>query len=276
VEGFKFFPFSQAGALIPDPIDPINIAQVFWGMPGPGGELFNIAQNLYSAPLLAGASWAYSDRSLSAVRFDGGANGYIDLGTTALLGHTDPFSISWVENVRVAGAYMGVMGFVPSGQTQRFLMFRDDTDTNYRYLTASLCNRTVPNVSIFAGAKPMSTRVGRSWHSVLTGLNGMSGGFTSFRLYENYFGVLSSTSAGTSLGSFTGTGNLIGWDGVDNKFQGDIGAPRIWRRALTFTEIQRLHLDPLAGLLRVDSTLTDLLARESAPTGRYDRMLIAM
>ena len=270
LETSSFSPRGALGARV-DRGGSILRGQVGWWAGAHNGKLIDLMGRRHG---VLGSGAVAAAGQLPMIEFDGGSNGYADLGAAALLHKDDPFTLSWVERVRVAGAYMGLFVFCPSGTSEKFIVLRDDSDTNYRYLTASLANKTLGNVPRWANSSlAMSARVGKEIRCVLIGYAGMGAnvGSANFRLIVDIGYEAIATAGGTSLGSFTGATNLIGWDSVDNKFQGAIGCTRLWTRALSVFEAYRVIANPMIGL-----TAPRGLLHSASVAPATHRMFIAM
>jgi hypothetical protein len=96
---------------------------------------------------------------------------------------------------------------------------------------------------------------------------------SDWTLYHD-FGSTAATT-GQTLSSFTGSTNYIGWDSIDNKWQGAIGCVRMWKRVLSRGEINTILGDPLAGLARPDRQFM-FAATVGGGATRRDRMFIAL
>ena len=253
--------------------DSILQNQIGWWVTPDGGtgKVRNLVKPTTSALLQSGAGWTYG-KYTPMMSFDGGANAYVDLGATALLASTDPFTLMWTERATNTGAYRGLFVFSPSGTAQKFIVLRDDTDVNYRYLTASICN--VGACVRFATVPTLAAGVAVDRTYFLIGRGGM--GSTTLSQFDVWGQETIVTpypaSAGNPLGSFTGGQNYIGWDSVDNKWNGAIGNVRLWTRVLFLNEIKRLFVDGMAGVMRPRA----LFPSSAAPATRRDRMFAAM
>lgn len=249
----------------------LSQGQIGWWLAneGAGIRLTNIAnRNASSGTLQSGATWQNSviGRNLA---FDGTATSYVDLGTSPLLAGTTPFTLQWLEFVGTSPpTFAAVAGFLPSGNTQRFLIFHEDSNAFYTNFNCGL--GSAPSISLFAGAPTLASGVGiwRQW--ILTGTAGMNGVQNTFRLIVDAVDKGTGTAGGT-LSSQTANLNVLGWDGADSKWKGALDNFRLWGRVLGNTEIDRLIRNPYDGV----RSSAVRKAGVAGPAGRH-RMLLAM
>lgn len=235
--------------------DPLLAGQIGWWLAadGNGSRLTNSANaNRFNGTLQAGATWSAGDTG-RALAFDGTSTAYVDLGTTALLAQTDPFTLLWREYVGTNPGFPAVATFLPTSAANRFLVFRNDSSANYQYLSCGL--GSAAQACRFAAAPTLASGVGIWRTFILIGRGGMSS--TTTTNWDLYF---KSPGAGTvSAGACTlaGSGglsaaasnlNYLGWDGVDNQWNGRMENFRLWARAINGNEVNRLLADPYAGL----------------------------
>ncbi len=255
------------------PLDNLLDGQIGWWLErnAANSSVINLMNpGTFDGTLKAGVDWSEGAKSEGQVlQFDGGTNAYIDLGTDPLIHKDTPFTLMWIERADTSSGYRGLFTFCPSGTTQRFIVFRNDSDTTYRYLTSTISNN---GGSIrFAGAPTLASGAGiwRVW--MLFGAAGM-GSLSAVDWSLAVDGASFAASTGNTISSFTGALNYIGWDSLDDKWLGALANVRLWGRVLSAGERARLLLDPFAGL---DEDDQDFIPSTVAAF-RRDRMFAAM
>lgn len=244
-------PFSSLPLL--DIRDSINIGQVGWWLAneGAGNRLANIANpNRFTGTLQAGATWS-NHQTGRTVAFDGGANAYVDLGTASLIpSTTTPLTLSWIENPGTSPpAFAGLACFKAADAAQRWLLFREDSDVSYRYLSFGLGSAATARK--FSTAPTMASGVGVAKHFLLLIPDGMAGTTTTAAGPSLYVdGVRFTTIAGSAISAQAANLNYLGWDGADAKWKGNLDNFRLWTRALSGAELNQLIADPSAGTAR--------------------------
>jgi hypothetical protein len=201
--------------------------------------------------------------------FDGGATSSVELGTRAELraSGTAPFTLAWMEYVgQSPPTFAGLARFFPNGNTQCWLLFRDD-GASYGRLACSLGG--AGSMVRFSSAPTLAAGVGVWRHCILQSVNGMnSTTLADWTLIQDGVSYTASASSG-ALSSQIVDDQRLGWDGADSKWKGRLCNFRRWNRLLSAQEKQRLYSDPWAGLGR--SALYG-----AAAANRYDRMFAAM
>ncbi len=164
----------------------------------------------------------------TAAKFAGA--GYINLGATPLMDAATPFTLALYETVDVASSYAALAGFALSNGKQ-WAWLRGSA-----YLCAlGPTGGVVPN---FTSAGPQTAGEKIRW--LVTGSLGMGAG-TGMRVWAN--GVEQTFSA-TNFGVASASTNYIGWDGVDEKWQGAIQDVNLWGRVLTDDEVAAYFANP--------------------------------
>ncbi len=248
--------------------DTLSRSQIGWWLANEqyGTRLVNIANSaLFNGTLQAGATRGLGDVG-PCINLSGAAASYVDLGTTALLAGTDPFTFQWLEYLSpTPPAFTAVATFMPSGNTQRFIILHEDSDIRYAQVSVGL--GTTSQAAQWGGATPtMASGVGiwRQW--ILTGTAGMSGSFGTMRLYADGMS-LGLGSPGSAFGALTANLNYLGWDGADSQMKGALSNCRLWNRVLTNPELDRLIANPYAGI-KYRRNLIDTFIPASAPLWR--------
>lgn len=258
---------------LPDISDSLSNGQIGWWLANEGaGAVKNIANPaLFNGTAQAGVTRGVSDWGRELVG-NGAANSYVDLGVAKLIDQATPFTFSWMERAGTSPlAYSGVATFLPISATQRWFLFRDDTDVNFRYMSCGLANTAMNQ---FLNAPTLASGVGITRHFILLGLKGMQGApaTNAYILIVDGVGISGAgTTSGGVPGSLTSNLNLLGWDGADSNYKGGYQNFRLWNRVLGSTELNRLILNPFAG-----ASVRKVFAASSVVTGNHSSMFLAM
>lgn len=235
-----------------DPGHRLNNGCVAWfAAPHAGRRVANIAQLNNVATLNSGVSILNGVYG-NTFRVDGGANGYLDLGSTNrfLPTNTTPFSVSWIESPETSPpATAGIATMFPGSGTQRWIMFRGNDvvidGSHYGNLSCGCGSTTGITLKTCFLGPTQASGVGISRVFVLVGYGGMAGIVGSHLLYVD--GQRYTATAGGAYSSVTTALNYFGWDGADNKYLGRLDNFRVWNRALEADDAEALCVDPFLG-----------------------------
>lgn len=228
--------------------DSLSSGQVGWWLAneGVGSQLTNIAdRNRFRGTLQSGATRQTSTIGNNIAM--SGTTSYVDLGTAPLIAGTTPFTLHWLEYVGASPpTFASVATFMPSGNTQRFLLFHEDSDANYKNFSCGLGSAAATNK--FATVPTLASGVGlwRQW--ILIGNAGMNGSTpSSFTIIVDgvYYG---GAASGGGFSSQTSNLNYLGWDSADSQWKGAQDDFRLWNRVLSSKELDRLIANPYAGV----------------------------
>ena len=184
---------------------------------------FNGAMSTTTAPV--------AGRIGQALKFDG-SNDYVNLGSTVFANTTQPFTVS----------YWAKINSIPVDYSIPFTL-RTDLSENWRaYYTL---NSSVINFGSGSGWAQLSASLSSSpintWHHVVITYNGNDSNTAgNFKFYDN--GVSQAIGGGSFCACDTGTSRLgMLSDGVSWPLNGSLDDVRVYSRALSASEIQRLY-----------------------------------
>lgn len=167
----------------------------------------------------------------TAAKFDG--TGYLDFGTTPIIGSTTPITITLYEETAATAGTPGILSF-PVG-SQNFLWIRGTTATYECAVGPSNSGGATTNFNSL-GAQVAGEKI----RFVLRNVSGASS-ITGWELWAN--GV-KQTNNTTFFGSTAAASVKVGWDGFDAKFNGLIADVNIIGRAWSDAEVKEYFSNP--------------------------------